>query len=212
MFPFILLAFLSSKASLYIIFYKYSKEKVRKIEGNLFTDVYDVQKMFFGKEAAESHEIMKNCRKEIFDAIEKDQVPQKMKYLMFKMTNRCNSDCEYCSHAIHSKIREDKIDIPFEIIKRTIEEAGELGVEALSINGGEPLLMEYVGDIVAAAVEQNITPVLMTNGILLPEKWKMLSERGLRYIILSFDSLNPSVYEKQRGISFDIGMAGVKAG
>lgn len=92
-----------------------------------------------------------------------------------------------------------------------MEEAEELGTEALSINGGEPLLMEYVGDIVAEAVKRSITPVLMTNGLLLPEKWEMLTEKGLRYIILSFDSLDPGVYEKQRGVPFAAGMAGVKS-
>lgn len=180
------------------------------MSGNLFSDVYDVSHTLFGKDAS-NVESIERCRDEVFQSIRDDTVPEKLRYLMFKMTNYCNSDCAYCSHAVNSKSHEKKAQIPYEIIKRTICEAGELGTSALSINGGEPLLMPFVGDIVTDAIEQNITPVLMTNGLLLPEKWEGLAERGLRYIIMSFDSMDPVVYEKQRGVKFSDAFRGVKA-
>lgn len=180
------------------------------MNGNLFTDVYDVSRTLFGRDA-EDMESAERCRKEVFNAVGNDMVPDRLRYLMFKMTNYCNSDCAYCSHAVNSKSNEKKSQIPFHTIQRTIREAGGLGASAMSINGGEPLLMPFVEEVVTEAVSQKITPVLMTNGLLLPGKWEGLAERGLRYIILSFDSLNPEVFEKQRGVKYEDAYRGLEA-
>ena len=126
------------------------------------------------------------------------------------MTNYCNSNCTYCAHAV-SKKGEIKDEIPFNVIERTLRDAKTLGCTALAINGGEPLLISNVERIVKTTVDNEIVPVLMTNGLLLPQKWESLGDAGLRFIIISFDSLNRETYEKQRGVSFDRAMAGIEA-
>ena len=51
----------------------------------------------------------------------------------------------------------------------------------------------------------------MTNGLLLPAMWDRLGSMGLKYIIISFDSLSKEIYEKQRGCSFEKALAGIDA-
>lgn len=84
-------------------------------------------------------------------------------------------------------------------------------VTAASINGGEPLVRQDISEIIRLLISEHITPVLMTNGLLLPERWDELGAAGLRYIIMSFDSLDPETYNKQRGANFQDAMAGIDA-
>ncbi len=174
------------------------------MKDNLFSAVYDVEQMLFGDSDKQK------MRDDVKDAILNDKVPAGPKYLMMKITNRCNSNCTYCSHA-YSNEDEEKNDISLDIIKRTIKEAGAMNVTAASINGGEPLVRKDIPEIIRALIAERITPVLMTNGLLLPERWEELGEAGLRYIIMSFDSLDPETYNSQRGADFDDAMAGIDA-
>ena len=176
---------------------------------NLFGTVYQVHNEMFHDMEAE------NAISQLRDSIEKDiaanRIPDKMQYLLFKMTNHCNSDCEYCSHRISNSANEIKSDIPFPLIKQTIDDAAALGCETVAINGGEPLLMPDIYKILQTIIDDKMVPVLMTNGILLPKMWDKLGELGLRYVIISFDSIQPDVYKKQRGISFEKALAGLNA-
>lgn len=178
------------------------------MSGNLFTDLYQVKQTMFGKNSAEE---ITALRREVSEAIRISSRPERLHYLMFKMTNRCNSDCEYCPHAISRAGREVKNDIPKELILQTIHEAGQLGATAISVNGGEPLVRPDICEIISAIIHEGIVPVLMTNGLLLPKMWRQLGELGLKYVIISFDSLIKEVYEKQRGCSFEQALAGIEA-
>lgn len=176
---------------------------------NLFTDVYEVRQMCFGEQMKSEAE-MDRCRKEVFDSI-KNKTIAPLRFLMFKMTNYCNSDCAYCSHAVSAAGKEVKSELPFEVIKNTILQAKEMGVTAVSVNGGEPLMHRDILRIVSVCRENHITPVLMTNGLLLPDCWEKLGEAGVRYVIISVDSFDKKNYEMQRGASFEKAMEGIAA-
>lgn len=179
------------------------------MSGNLFTDLYVVKENMFHKATAENE--INALRNQVSDCIENDKKPNKLHYLMFKMTNRCNSDCEYCPHAISRTKNEVKNDIPKDIILKTIHEAGQLGTTAISVNGGEPLTRPDIYEIIQAIIDEGIVPVLMTNGLLLPAMWDKLGAMGLKYVIISFDSMIKEVYEKQRGCSFEKALEGIEA-
>ena len=177
--------------------------------GNLFTDLYHVkEKMYHGMSAEQEVRLL---REQIARDIKANAVPEKLHYLLFKMTNRCNSNCKYCPQAVSRMREEEKFDIPLELVKKTIREAGGLGATAVAINGGEPLVRPDVGEIVTEIIDSKMVPVLMTNGLLLPKMGESLGALGLRYVIISFDSLIPEVYEDQRGCSFEKALAGVEA-
>lgn len=177
--------------------------------GNLFTDLYNVKQNMFHSDSEEKE--ISELRKDVARCIDTHHKPNRLRYLMFKMTNRCNSDCEYCPHAISRIQNEVKNDISKEIIIQTIHEAAQLGVEAISVNGGEPLTRPDIYEIIKTIIDNGIVPVLMTNGLLLPSMWDKLGALGLKYVIISFDSLIKEVYEKQRGCSFEKAMEGIEA-
>ncbi len=179
------------------------------MSGNLFTDVYRVkEEMFHG---ASWQEELHTLRQQVEEDIARGSTPDKLHYLMFKMTNRCNSNCEYCAHATGRAHLETKADISKELILKTIRQAAELGVTAISVNGGEPLVRSDIFEIIEEIIGRGIVPVLMTNGLLLPQMWEQLGDLGVKYVIISFDSLNEAVYEKQRGASFQKAMEGIEA-
>lgn len=178
------------------------------MSGNLFTDVYEVNERMYGENAKEEIcKLRSQVNRDIYDCSK----PDRLHYLMFKMTNRCNSNCEYCQHATSRAENENKVDISLENIFKTIHEASELGVTAISVNGGEPLTRPDILDIIREICKYKIVPVLMTNGLLLPKMWDDLGEAGVRYLIISFDSIVKEVYEKQRGCSFEKAMDGIES-
>lgn len=177
------------------------------MSGNLFTDVHTVKERMFRRETCEAQ--LQSLRKQVFADIEADAVPDRLHYLMFKMTDQCNSNCEYCVYA--TRYKTPRSQIPTDLVLKTIREAAALGVSAVSINGGEPLTRQDICQIVSATVECGVVPVLMTNGLLLPQKWEALGQAGLKYVIISFDSMRKEVYEKQRGVPFERAMAGIDA-
>ena len=177
--------------------------------GNLFSDLYNVKEIMFHKNSAENE--IQILREEVSKDILNNTIPEKLHYLMFKMTNRCNSDCEYCPHAISRIQNEVKNDISKDIIIQTIHEAAQLGVTAISVNGGEPLTRPDIFEIIKTIINDGIVPVLMTNGLLLPKMWDQLGALGLKYVIISFDSMIKEVYEKQRGCSFEKALEGVES-
>lgn len=179
------------------------------MNGNLFTDLYVVKENMFHEKSAD--EEITTLRDKVDTCIKGNLKPKKLDYLMFKMTNKCNSDCEYCPHAISRIDNEIKNDISKEIILQTIHEAAELGVTAISVNGGEPLTRPDIYEIIQTIIDDGIVPVLMTNGLLLPSMWDKLGAIGLKYVIISFDSLIKEVYEKQRGCSFEKALEGIEA-
>lgn len=129
------------------------------------------------------------------------------KFIMFKVTNKCNSGCVYCGYSAKNRHSNDKcindeVDkIQFEDFKRIIDEASEIGVYSIAYNGGEPLLHNDIEKIIAYSNEKKVLPILMTNGLLLPQKWDSLGAAGLKYIMISFDSLDSEVFKLQRGVS-----------
>ena len=177
--------------------------------GNMFNDAVHKYEIQNGIEQ-QGDPTVSAMRSQIADVIDGTCDVPELKFISFKMTNYCNSDCVYCIHALH-RHEEYKSTIPLDVIERTVKDARTLGCTAIAINGGEPLLMPDVTSIVKCIADCGIVPVLMTNALLLPQKWKELGDAGLRYIIISFDSLDKETYEKQRGASFEAAMAGIDA-
>lgn len=175
---------------------------------NLFTDMYALREHCFEEDKDSA---IKAVQEDVKKAIEQEDFPIKLRYLLFKLTNYCNSNCIYCSHAIDRAMNEKKYTIPHDLVMKTIEDAAKMGVHAISISGGEPLLREDIVSIIKKVVECRMIPVLLTNGLLLDRFWDDLGAAGLRYIIISVDSVDRFVYEKQRGASFDMAMAGIEA-
>ena len=89
--------------------------------GNLFTDLYNVKENMYHNMSASDE--VRELRNQVNHDIEAGSIPQKLHYLLFKMTNRCNSNCKYCPQAISRMKDVDKFDVPSSLVKQTIREA-----------------------------------------------------------------------------------------
>lgn len=181
------------------------------MEGNMFAHIYEARSASFGTSYDEE---MKDIREEVTSCIEKDSCPTTPRFIMFKVIDRCNSGCVYCGYARQNHPDTDyqsPLALSTDDLVSVFVQAEQLGVDAIALNGGEPLLRKDIVELTDSLCKRKILPILMTNGALLENKWDALGEAGLKYIIISLDSLVPEHYELQRGISFSLAMKGVEA-
>ena len=76
----------------------------------------------------------------------------------------CNLRCDYC--CVRSSPKAPRRALGLERVRRIAGEARALGVSEIFITGGEPFLLDDIGDILAACAAAAPTTVL-TNGMLL---------------------------------------------
>ena len=181
-----------------------------EMEGNLYWDAIKAQCYLKHCPEKTAEEARRIC-KEIWDGIGQGRVSQGPKFLMLKVTGGCNSDCSYCAYSASQAKYRRQGDISLGSIQSIARQAGELGVVAVGINGGEPLIRRDFPEIVKAFVGQGVAPILMTNGLWLPRYWDELGACGLNYIVISFDSLKKEHYELHRGAKLEEALAGIEA-
>lgn len=124
-------------------------------------------------------------------------------HLDIETTNVCNLKCPMCPRTILLSKHEFSSQgyMSKEEYKNIIDEAVENGVYSIKLNYlGEPLLHKDVVWQVEYAKKAGIIDVMMnSNGDLLTkELGEDLLKAGLDKLFISFDSISPDIYERQR--------------
>ena len=115
--------------------------------------------------------------------------------LRLSVTDRCNLRCIYCLPEEGVVFRPRDEILSFEEIARVARVAHGLGVNAVRITGGEPLIRRNVTELVRQVAEIGFDDLsLTTNGTSLTRLAKGLAEAGLRRVNVSCDSLRPQRY------------------
>jgi pyruvate-formate lyase-activating enzyme/TusA-related sulfurtransferase len=111
----------------------------------------------------------------------------------------CNLHCDYC--CVRSSPKSPRRELGLARVQRIASEAAELGVSEIFVTGGEPFLLEDIGDILAACAATAPTTVL-TNGMLLTG-WRLAALRSLSRdrvtLQISLDSPTPERHDCHRG-------------
>src|SRR3954466_12596832 len=111
----------------------------------------------------------------------------------------CNLRCDYC--CVRSSPAAPRRELGLTRVQRIAREAAELGVKEIFVTGGEPFLLEDIGEILLACAAAAPTTVL-TNGMLFSGR-RMESLRALprdRIVLqISLDSATPQVHDLHRG-------------
>ena len=111
----------------------------------------------------------------------------------YYVTLRCNDTCEFCSiwHNEDFKKIEEK---PYELsLLRNI------GIEHINFTGGEPLLREDLPQLLKQAKELGFKIELTTNGILYPEKARLIGGLVDR-LYFSLDYPISEEHDRSRGV------------
>lgn len=118
-------------------------------------------------------------------------------YLRVSVTDKCNLRCVYCMpEGGLPWLRRDEI-LTYEEIVELVRAAASVGVRAVRLTGGEPLLRRELSRLVAAlsAIEGIEDIALSTNGLLLAAQLDELVAAGLRRINVSLDTLRADRFE-----------------
>lgn len=104
--------------------------------------------------------------------------------IMLAVTDRCSAgDCLYCV------IPERKSpEMPLQQILKLIEDAASSGCQRLGIWGGEPLIREDIGEVVAFAKKNGIFVTIDTNGHLVIDRYGEIQSADHFNISLEGDS------------------------
>jgi pyruvate-formate lyase-activating enzyme len=111
----------------------------------------------------------------------------------------CNLRCDYC--CVRSSPSAPRRELGLVRVQRIAREAAELGVKEIFVTGGEPFLLEDIGEILLFCAAAAPTTVL-TNGMLFAgrraESLKMLP-RDRIVLQISLDSPTPELHDLHRG-------------
>ncbi len=143
-----------------------------------------------------------------------DAFSRPIHYLRVSVTDKCNLRCVYCMpEGGLPWLRRDEI-LSYEEIAVVVRAAASVGVRAVRLTGGEPLLRRDLHRLVGAIAQipgiEDIS--LSTNGLLLEEQVEALARAGLRRVNVSLDTLRSERFESiARRPGLDKVLAGIDA-
>jgi TusA-related sulfurtransferase len=111
----------------------------------------------------------------------------------------CNLHCDYC--CVRSSPTAPRRELGLARVQRISREAAELGVKEIFVTGGEPFLVEDIGEILLSCAAAAPTTVL-TNGMLFTgRRAESLPALPRDRIVLqvSLDSATPELHDLHRG-------------
>ncbi|MGH7790392.1 MAG: radical SAM protein [Candidatus Binatia bacterium] len=109
----------------------------------------------------------------------------------FRLLNRCNLRCKYCYIPL---LKTDELSTA-EVLA-TLDGLKRAGTQYLNYTGGEPLLRDDIGAILAHTADLGFIHSLNTNGTYVPEKIDLL--RRVSTLTLSLDG-DEAVHDAARG-------------
>ena len=117
-------------------------------------------------------------------------------YIILEITNKCNLKCIHCS--VRANERKNK-ELTTQEWKNLITALAKMGVEAVGLSGGEPLIREDVFEIAEHAIKLGLLVGMPTNGLLFnDENMQQIKRLGID-IQLSIDGSKPEYHDKIRG-------------
>lgn len=142
-----------------------------------------------------------------------DEFGRTIDYLRISVTDRCNLRCQYCMPAQGVEfIPHDEI-LSYDEILTLCKIFAELGVQKIKITGGEPLVRKDICSLIGAVKQMDgiKSVTVTTNGVLLKQYAKELSDSGVDGINVSLDTLNRENFKRiTRGDYLDLVLAGMR--
>lgn len=111
--------------------------------------------------------------------------------VVWNTTARCNLNCLHCYAHATATGTEDQLS--GSEARAFIDDVAAFGSPVLLFSGGEPLMREDLGELIAHAVSRGLRAVVSSNGTLLNgTKAEKLRDAGAAYVGISLDGLEPT--------------------
>ncbi len=91
--------------------------------------------------------------------------------VVLKITKRCNLRCKHC---LEYKFQEKELSLAK--AKQMLKKVADAGAVHLSINGGEPLIRDDIGEIISYAKKLGMGVGITSNGFFVPQKINQLKD------------------------------------
>lgn len=140
-----------------------------------------------------THEYMRNVRKN------NNQVGTIPRCIAIDYNNICNYKCEFCYEREEEKYNHLYLD--FDLLRRVADEAHELGVWEVLLQGGELLIQrDRLFKIIEAIGAERFRVTLVTNGSVMTQEYaNELADKGIDCVGISISSLNAQEHDQSRG-------------
>lgn len=126
-----------------------------------------------------------------------DKYGRTIDYMRVSIIDRCNLRCQYCIPTDIEWLPPQEI-LTLEEIAGICRQAAAIGIRKIKITGGEPLIRKGCIDLIHMIKEitgiEQVT--LTTNGVLLAQHARQLSDAGIDAINVSLDTLDREKYIK----------------
>lgn len=113
----------------------------------------------------------------------------------------CNAGCPHCSF-YESIYSSEKNLLTKEQYISLIHDAQRLSATNIVFVGGEPLMYEDIGEVIASVDKNQSITTLFTNGYYLEEKIELLHDAWLDTIAISIDHYNLKIHDLKRKVAW----------
>lgn len=117
--------------------------------------------------------------------------------IILELTMKCYTKCVYC----YADKRTKYVPLSSERIISIINEAHELGIPSIELNGGEVLLHPDIKEILIALDKHGYHPFISTKVPLDTDMLLFLMEHNFKNIQISLDSVNPNTLSTTLGVT-----------
>jgi len=138
----------------------------------------------------------------------------KLEQIYFYLTEGCNLTCRHCwLNPKHQTQKKTYPVLPISLFQTIIKQAIPLGLKAVKLTGGEPLMHPDISEIFSIIKGENLALTIETNGILCSlELARQIAVAHSSFVSVSLDGADAETHEWVRGINgcFDQAIIGIK--
>ena len=130
--------------------------------------------------------------------------------LEIDLTNNCNHRCSFCYYAEHIGVNKDSLDTI--VIKKTLQNARDLGTKGISFTGGgEPMIHKDYEEIVKYTKSLGLDVGTITNGSAITDRNINTIMENLQYIRISMAGGDRESYSNVQGVDqFELVMKNIR--
>ncbi len=148
------------------------------------------------------------------NAVENKKSKYSLDQIYFYLTEGCNLRCSHCW--IQPKYQAEGRSypaLPLDLFRSIIEQARPLGLSAVKLTGGEPLLHPQIYEILELIQIEELDLVVETNGVLCtPELARKMAAGRNPFVSVSLDGADAETHEWVRGVvgCFEDALQGIR--
>lgn len=146
--------------------------------------------------------------------VEEEKNKYSLNQIYFYLTEGCNLRCSHCW--IQPKYQTENRSypaLPLGLFRSIIEQARPLGLSAVKLTGGEPLLHPQIDEILELIQLKELNLIVETNGVLCtPELARKIAAGRNPFVSVSLDGADAETHEWVRGVDgcFEAARQGIR--